>query len=159
VASGKLPVVPFPAGLRFQAVHTDDVAQAYRLAATGDARGVFNLASEPVIDAPVMARIMGGRAITVPASGVRALLAGAWHARAVPAEPALFDLALGLPLMSTARARDELGWEPRVAADEAVREMLRGLGGGEGGRTPPLAPDSVSGRAHEVRTSLTATDT
>ena len=61
--------------------------------------------------------------------------------------------------MSTARARSELGWEPRVEADEAVAEMLRGLARGEGGGTPPLAPDTVTGRAQEVRTSITATDT
>ncbi|HZQ56863.1 MAG TPA: NAD-dependent epimerase/dehydratase family protein [Acidimicrobiales bacterium] len=159
VASGKLPVVPFPAGLRFQALHTDDAAEAYRLAVTNEVRGAFNLAAEPVIDAEVAARVLRGRPVAVPPSGVRALISGAWHARAVPADPALFDLALGLPLMSSARARSELGWAPRVAADDAVAEMLRGLGRGEGGPTPPLAPDTVSGRAEEVRTAVTSTDT
>lgn len=162
VASGKLPVVPFPAGLRFQALHSDDAAQAYHLAVTRDVRGAFNLAAEPVIDGAVIARLLGGgrgRPLAVPPTGVRALISGAWHARAVPADPALFDLALGLPLMSSARARTELGWAPRVAADDAIADMLRGLGRGEGGTTPPLAPDSVSGRATEVRTAVSATDT
>ena len=31
--------------LRTQAVHTDDVGHAYRLAVVGDARGAFNLAA------------------------------------------------------------------------------------------------------------------
>jgi nucleoside-diphosphate-sugar epimerase len=159
VAPGRLPAVPFPAGLRFQALHTDDVAEAYRLAVTGDARGPFNLAAEPVIDAAAVARALGSRTVPVPARSARAALAAAWHARAVPAEPALFDLAMSLPLMATARAREELGWEPRRTAEEALRDMLEGLAAGAGGQTPPLAADSVSGRAAELRTALTAGDT
>src|SRR3954471_10718973 len=36
---GRLPVVPWPAGLRFQALHADDVAEAYRLAVRGGGGG------------------------------------------------------------------------------------------------------------------------
>jgi nucleoside-diphosphate-sugar epimerase len=41
----RLPVLPYPKGLRFQALHSSDAAEAYRLAVTGDARGPFNLAA------------------------------------------------------------------------------------------------------------------
>src|SRR4051812_24259055 len=41
---GLVPVVPRNDRLRFQAVHSLDVGEAYRLAATGDARGAFNIA-------------------------------------------------------------------------------------------------------------------
>src|SRR4051794_18976005 len=37
-----LPVLPWPAGLRFQALHADDVAEAYRLAVVGGGRGAYN---------------------------------------------------------------------------------------------------------------------
>src|SRR3954454_2733349 len=45
-----IPVVPDVPRLRFQAVHSLDVGEAYRLAAVGDARGALNIAAEPVLD-------------------------------------------------------------------------------------------------------------
>jgi hypothetical protein len=32
-----------------------------------------------------------------------------------------------VPLMSTARARDELGWAPKVASTVALGEIVRGM--------------------------------
>src|SRR5207237_1343360 len=126
----------------------------YRLAVTGEARGAFNLAAEPVIDAGILSGLLRSRPVEVPPRLVRAVLTAAWHARLVPAEPALFDLAMGLPVMKTDRARSELGWEPRISAIDAVSEMLSGLALGEGGDTAPLAPDSLAGRAREVATGI-----
>src|SRR5205814_6493560 len=45
-----VPIVPDLPRLRFQAVHSYDVGEAYRLAVTGDVRGAFNLAADPVLD-------------------------------------------------------------------------------------------------------------
>ena len=43
-----LPLLPLPPGLTLQAVHADDVGEAYRLAVTSpDARGAYNVAAEP----------------------------------------------------------------------------------------------------------------
>src|SRR4051812_24135147 len=50
-----LPLVPDIADLRFQALGTADAAEAYRLAALGEARGAFNLAAGPVIGTPELA--------------------------------------------------------------------------------------------------------
>jgi len=50
VSPQRIPVVPDTPRLRFQAVHTLDVADAYRRAIVGQARGPFNLAAEPVLD-------------------------------------------------------------------------------------------------------------
>jgi nucleoside-diphosphate-sugar epimerase len=136
--SPTLPLVPLPRGLRLQAVHASDVAEAYRAALLQPVSGAFNLAAEPVLDADALAGLLGGRAVGVPASVVRLALAAAWHARAVPAEPGLLELALSLPVMDVARARAELGWAPRVAADEAVRELLDGVAEAAGGPTPTL---------------------
>jgi nucleoside-diphosphate-sugar epimerase len=61
--AGAVPVVPRVRGLRTQAVHADDVGQAYWLAVAGDARGPFNLAADPVLDAGVLAAMLdAGRA-------------------------------------------------------------------------------------------------
>ena len=46
-----IPILPLPPGLVLQAVHAEDVGEAYRLAATTPgARGAYNVAAEPVLD-------------------------------------------------------------------------------------------------------------
>jgi nucleoside-diphosphate-sugar epimerase len=150
IAPGRLPVLPVPPRLRFQALHADDVADAYRFALTTEIRGPFNLAAEPVITADVLADLLGTRAVQVPRPLMRAGVALAWRAHLAPADPALLDLVLGLPLLDTTRARDQLGWAPRRSAMEAVGELLDGIRGGAGSSTAPLAPDSVTGRLREL---------
>ncbi|HEX6246562.1 MAG TPA: NAD-dependent epimerase/dehydratase family protein [Nocardioidaceae bacterium] len=155
LARGRLPVLPWPRGLRFQALHASDVAQAYRLAVTHPgARGAFNVAANPVVDAEVVGELLGARPVPVPARAARAALAGLWHLHAVPAEPALLDLVLSLPLLDTSRIRDELGWEPTVSSVEALHELLQGMVRYSGGETPPLEEDSLRGRLHEVGTGM-----
>lgn len=152
---GRLPVLPWPKGLRFQALHADDVAQAYRLAVVDpSARGAYNVAANPVVDAGVAGELLGARPVQVPGKAARAALAGLWHLHAVPAEPALLDLVLGLPLLDTSRIRGELGWEPRVSSVDAMREVLHGMVSYSGGDTPPLRPDSVRGRLQELATGM-----
>ena len=151
---GRLPVVPLPRDLRFQAVHADDVAEAYRLAVVGEARGPFNLAADPIVDAGVLGEVLGARTVEVPRPLVRAGLAAAWFAHLVPTDPNLLDLFLDLPQLDTTRARDQLGWTPRRSALDALRELLYGMAEGSGGTTPPLAPDSAGGRAHEISTGM-----
>lgn len=144
---GLLPLLPFPAGLRLQAVHSTDVANAFHLALKNpDARGAYNLASDPVIDATKLAGLLGTRTLPVPPPLVRAALAVAWHARLVGAEPGLFDLAMGLPVMRTDRARSELGWAPTMESTAALAEALQGMYEGTGGPTPPLAEGSRTPR-------------
>ncbi|MCW3016003.1 MAG: NAD-dependent epimerase/dehydratase family protein, partial [Solirubrobacterales bacterium] len=64
---GLIPVMPNVSGVRFQAVHADDVAQAYRLAVLDDdARGAYNIAAPPVLDLGAVARLLGARTVRVP---------------------------------------------------------------------------------------------
>jgi nucleoside-diphosphate-sugar epimerase len=150
----RLPIVPLPAGLRFQALHADDAAEAYRLALFGDVRGAFNIASSPVVDTDTLARLVGGRPVLVPRPLVRAAVAAAWRLHLVPTQPELLDLALSLPVMATERARDELGWSPRHGAIDALESMLAGLATGAGGPTPPLQRDTPGARLDEVATGV-----
>ena len=137
-----MPVLPGPAGLRFQALHSADAAEAYRLAIAKDVRGAFNIAADPVVDTAVIAGLLEARSLRTPVRPLRALLAAAWRLHLVPASPQLFDAVLRLPIMDTTRARDELGWSPRHGALAAIQEFLDGLRTGAGMETPPLAEDA-----------------
>ena len=152
---GGIPVVPDVPGLRMQFVHSADAGQAFRLAATGEARGAFNIAADPVVDAAELAELLGARTVRVPRRGVRAAVAAAWGLHLVPASPGLFDLAMEVPVMDTGRARDELSWTPEYSAREAFSEFLDGLRAGAGRGTPPLAPGAGGrGRVREFATGV-----
>jgi len=154
VRPGRIPVLPYPRGLRFQALHTRDVADAFRRAVVEDVRGAFNVAAEPVIDGPALAAVLGARGVPVPSTMVRAAFASAWWAHLVPAEPALFDLLMALPVMDTSRARTELGWSETVSSTEALAEVLHGMADGAGGPTPHLVGDTTARRLHELATGV-----
>ncbi|MDT0266263.1 NAD-dependent epimerase/dehydratase family protein [Streptomyces sp. DSM 44915] len=148
------PVVPDFPGLRCQVLHTDDAADAYRLAIIRPVRGAFNLAADPVVDARLLADLWHARSVRVPRAAVRAALAGAYRARLAAAPPQLFDTLLRLPVMNCDRARDELGWRPARSAGEALAELVRGLRENSGADTPPLAPHPPGGRARELATGV-----
>jgi UDP-glucose 4-epimerase len=135
-----VPLVPDLPRLRVQGVHSRDVGEAYRLAVVGDARGPFNIAADPVLDPPELARILGARPVPVPEALARAVTALTWRLRLQPTPPGWLDLALNVPLLDVTRARSELGWEPRRRADDALLELLDGMREGAGAPTPPLDP-------------------
>lgn len=152
-----IPIVPNIERLVFQAVHTDDVAEAYRLAATSHVRGPFNIAADPVLDPPVLASLFGARLVDVSPQVVRGAAWATWRLRLQPSPEGWLDMALETPIMDTARATKELGWMPRFTADYALLELLEGIKDGAGFPTPPLAP-STSGpaRLREWTTGLGA---
>ncbi len=138
-----LPLVPRTDRLAFQAVHADDVADAYRrVIAEREVYGAFNIAADPVLDADALAAALEARAVPVPARALRCAASLTWRAHLQPTSPDWIDLARGVPLLDTTRARTELGWEPRHSATDALLELLDGLGHGAGGATPPLRRDA-----------------
>ena len=63
------------------------------------------------------------------------------YANGAPAPPPdWIDLALAVPVLDAARARAELGWQPRWTAPDAVREWFAAVHDAAGLPTPPLAP-------------------
>ena len=151
-----LRLVPNVPDLRFQALHTDDAAAAYRLALVNDVRGAFNVAAEPVLDPPTLARILRARTFRFPARAARALALASWKLHVQPTPPGWLDLARAVPIMDTSRARTELGWTPARSADDALLELLSGIRDGAGLETPPLT--NRRSRGEEVLTGVGATE-
>src|SRR3954468_22562684 len=135
-----IPVVPRHPRLRFQAVHADDVADAYRRAIVGDARGAFNVAAEPVLDGDALGRLLNARPVPVPAPVLRGAAAAAFQLRLTPTPSGWVDMALAVPLMDTTRAREVLGWQPTRDAGDALLELLDGIRTQAGSPTPTLQP-------------------
>jgi UDP-glucose 4-epimerase len=136
-----IPIVPSHPRLRFQAVHADDVAEAYRLAVTEErAQGAYNVAADPVLDAAALGRTLGARPVPVPVRAVRAAADLTWRARLQPTPPGWLDMGMGVPVMSTRRIREELGWAPRHSSSDALLELLDGMRRLAGFPTPPLDP-------------------
>src|SRR5438874_6499119 len=134
-----IPVVPSLRGLRFQAVHSSDVGEAYRLAAIRDVQGAFNIAADPLLDLDEIGKLLRAKSIRVPAWTLRALISLSWRLHLQPTEPGWFDMALRTPVMDWSRARTELGWSPAHDAREALAELLEGFRRRASTATPPLS--------------------
>jgi nucleoside-diphosphate-sugar epimerase len=114
------PVLP-DVGASIQLVHHDDVAAAMAAAVAGKGEpGAYNLAGPGQVGVPDVARSLGWRTVPVPGAAVSL---GAGVARRLSRlSPRLeWATALRTPvLMDTAKARRELGWEPRFDAPETL---------------------------------------
>jgi nucleoside-diphosphate-sugar epimerase len=137
-----IPVIPDVPRLRFQAVHADDVGEAYRLAVKTDVRGAFNIAADPVLDPKRLADLLGARRVKVPASALRRAADLTWRLRLQPTPPGWLDMALAVPVMDTSRARDQLGWSPALSSSDALLELMDGIRRSRGFPTPPLDPQA-----------------
>ncbi|NES15768.1 MULTISPECIES: NAD-dependent epimerase/dehydratase family protein [Micromonospora] len=137
---GRIPLVPANRRLRVQAVHADDVADAYAKAVLGEARGAFNLAADPVLSPELVARHFHGWTVPVAIPVLRAAAALTWRARLQPVDVGWVDLALNVPLLSSERAESELDWRPRVDAVTALRDLFAGMAHRAGTPAPPLSP-------------------
>lgn len=139
---GVLPVLPLPSGLVFQAVHAEDVADAYVASVLGEARGPYNLAAGPTVDSSGLAQVLGSRRAPFPARALRGALAAAHAVRAVPASAGMFDMLMNLPVLDTGRAAHDLGWAPRHSSFDALSSFLGNVGSGLTGA--PALDDPVT---------------
>lgn len=140
-----IPFVPAFSRLAIQCVHADDVARAFaRAVSDPQARGAYNLAAEPVLDAQQLAETLGAMPVPTPLAGLRFAADLAYRARVIPIEAGWLDMAAAVPVMSTERARTELGWTPRHSAPQALLELLDGMKDRAGGGTAALRPDHAA---------------
>jgi UDP-glucose 4-epimerase len=135
-----LPVVPTVLGFdgRLQFAHEDDGLEALRLATTGPATGIVNVAGDGVLMLSQAARLAGRPTVPVPPalSGVANTLFRRTGLTDFSPDQIRF-LSYGRAL-DTTRMRRDLGLEPRYTTRDAFVDFVRGrrLHG-------PLSPDVV----------------
>ena len=157
--AGLIRVVPNIKGLAFQAVHSLDAGEAYRLAIVSDARGAFNIAAEPLLTMKSIADLLGAWSVPMPEWMALRAMKAAWITHLIPSPATWLKAGLELPIMDVERARRELGWRPLRTAMEAVADLIDGLKHSDGLETPPLDP-ATSGpmRMRELLTGVGSTD-
>jgi nucleoside-diphosphate-sugar epimerase len=118
------PVLPDP-GVPFQLIHHDDVASAMRAGVLGRGRpGVYNLAGSGEMTVKLLAQELGWYSIPVPELAVDAAAEMIGRLGFLPAQ-AQWIAALREPvIMSTSKARRELGWRPRHSAAQTLRATI-----------------------------------
>ncbi|TKV29262.1 NAD-dependent epimerase/dehydratase family protein [Arthrobacter sp. NamB2] len=139
-----LPLLPIPSDFIFQAVHAEDVAEAYWRVVARRASGAFNIAAEPELTPARLADLLGARrVIGFPVRVLRWIVAASWGLGIQRTDPGWIDLAAQSPVMDTSRASRDLGWEPRHSSREAVAEVLAGMRRGAGlSGSPKMYPRS-----------------
>ena len=140
---GRIPVLPLDRNLRLPVVHADDVADAVARVLDRRAGGAFNLAADTPVTAARLAELLGARHVHLPAAVLRGLVSVSWHLRLQPIDAGWLDLAMGVPLLDTSRARAELGWQPTREGDEVLAETLEGMRDHASSDTPVLRRRTV----------------
>lgn len=102
-----------------QLIHEDDLADAILRAAQSDVRGVFNVAGQTAVPWATVIELAGARPIHVPSTLAR------FAARFVTTAPTYLLDFLKYPCVITdARLRDALAWEPEVPLREAIETTV-----------------------------------
>ncbi|MHB1712864.1 MAG: NAD-dependent epimerase/dehydratase family protein [Acidimicrobiales bacterium] len=125
----RLRIMPVPPGIAVPVVHTDDVAEAYRLALLTSVTGAYNIAADPALDVQTLARAFNLRQTGIRNDIARGAASRAWQLHATAVDPGWLDLALRCPALETRRARRELDWKPGHSALDAVRDLVEGMRG------------------------------
>ena len=111
------PAIP---GLRFQAVHSDDVGDAYRRAVLSDVSGAFNIAADPVIGPRELSQLLNARPVRVPAAVLRAGAAATFALAAAAGRTRLGGHGARRPA-DEHRARTSRSWAGRLSARRCRR--------------------------------------
>ncbi|MFN2595507.1 MAG: NAD-dependent epimerase/dehydratase family protein [Actinomycetota bacterium] len=118
------PVIPDP-GIPLQLVHEDDVATALTAAVLGRGTpGAYNLSAEGEITLSDLAQALGWYSIPIPDLAVDATARIVSRLPMLPAEAKWLQAVKVPVLMDNAKARRELGWEPRNDALDTLAQTV-----------------------------------
>ena len=118
------PVLPDP-GVRFQLVHEDDVATAFRAGVLGRGEpGPYNLAAGGTMTMSDMADALGWYAVPVPAPVIGVVAEVATRLPLAPDSVSWLHTLRQSVLMKSDRARKLLGWRPKHTTKATLKEMV-----------------------------------
>ncbi|MFD0786180.1 epimerase, partial [Micromonospora azadirachtae] len=92
-----------------------------------------------VLTPELVARHFHGWTVPIAAPVLLAAAKLTWYARLQPIDAGWVQLALSSPLMSSERAESELGWQPRVDAVAALKELFTGMAERAHTASPPMS--------------------
>ncbi len=109
-----------------QFLHEDDAVEAFRLAAAGEAQGVFNVAADGTLTYPEIARILGKPLLLLPFR-LLAALAGLGKRLGVSPVGAVTLRFIRHPIVvDSGRFRDAFGFTPRYDTRRALTAFAHG---------------------------------
>jgi nucleoside-diphosphate-sugar epimerase len=113
--------------LRLQLVHESDVGQALLLCTVGAGpAGAYNIAGDGVLTAVDVAREFGALPLAVPPQPAQLAARVVSRLPFLPPAGEWVEAVSRPVIMDTARAKRELGWQPRYTGLEALRDTLAG---------------------------------
>jgi nucleoside-diphosphate-sugar epimerase len=121
------PVFPYlggAAGDPLHVTHEEDVAEAFALALLRRARGAYNVATDEPLPLAGWAAALGKPGLPLPAAALR-LADWAYQRGRIDVDPVWFRIGQNGPiLVSNAKIRRELRWQPRWPTTGAVLRAL-----------------------------------
>lgn len=120
-----LPVVPTALGFdpRLQLLHEEDAVEALYRAVMGDVTGIFNIASDGVVYLSQALRLLKKPSVplVVPVATTAAWLLRRFRVLDFPTDQ--LQLLLYGRVVSTMRAKSQLGFDPRWTSVDALRDL------------------------------------
>jgi UDP-glucose 4-epimerase len=109
-----------------QIVHQADVVHAIELALRPGIRGIFNVAGPEPVPLSRLVKILGRKRISVPYSLARPALHRLWSLRLTTFPPPELDHIRYVCMVDDRRARQVLGYAPRMRLEETVLSVDEG---------------------------------
>jgi len=129
-ASNFLRLNPVPTVMGFdpmaQVIHESDVVGAIQLALRPGIRGIFNVAGPEPAPLSRLIRILGRQRLSVPFSVARVVLKRMWSLRLTTFPPPELDHIRYVCMVDDRRARQVLGFAPRMSLEETVLSVEEG---------------------------------
>jgi len=120
------PVAPVMMGHDplMQFVHEQDAAFALQKAVESDASGAFNIVGKGVLPYTTVLALLGRVPVPMPQLVARQVSKLLWATQLVGSPPSFLDFLLYLCVADGTKAKDELGFAPRLSIKRTILDFL-----------------------------------
>jgi UDP-glucose 4-epimerase len=121
----RLPTIPTLLGFdpMIQVLHESDVVEAIRCALAPGKRGIFNVAGPEPLPLSHAIKILGRPSVPIPHTLGRMLVQRMWALRLTNFPAPELDHIRYVCMVDDTRAREDLGFTPKMSVDETVRAV------------------------------------